>query len=56
MYLNLRLVVSAPRVIGEARPYVGYEGSDRDLGVSSIRYPVGAVIDLNAGAPPSSQA
>jgi hypothetical protein len=48
-YLNLRIVVPPPRVIGEARPYTGYEGSDREVGAYSILYPGAPAIDLGAG-------
>lgn len=45
-YLNLRMLISPPRVVGAARPYGGYLGQDRPTGDYSIRYPDGSCIDL----------
>jgi hypothetical protein len=49
-YLNLRLMIPAPRVVGAARPYTGYAGGDQEHGAYTIRYPDGSVIDLSPGA------
>jgi Acetoacetate decarboxylase (ADC) len=46
-YLNLRLIVPAPRVVGAARPYTGYAGGEQDHGAYTIRYPDGSVIDVS---------
>jgi hypothetical protein len=49
-YLNLRLMVPAPRVVGAARPYTGYAGGEQEHGAYTIRYPDGSVIDLSSAA------
>jgi len=46
-YLNLRLMIPAPRVVGAARPYTGYAGGEQEHGAYTIRYPDGSVIDLS---------
>jgi hypothetical protein len=51
-YLNLRLMIPAPRVVGSARPYAGYQGGEQEHGAYTIRYPDGFVIDLGSGAAP----
>ena len=47
-YVNLRILIPLQRVVGRARPFPGYLGSERDFGEYSIRYPDGSTIDLNA--------
>jgi hypothetical protein len=47
-YLNLRLRIPRPSVVGTVRPYAGYAGTDREWGAYTIRYPDGSVIDLHA--------
>ena len=47
-YVNLRILIPPQRVVGSARPFRGHEGSDRDFGQYTIRYPDGSVIDLVA--------
>jgi hypothetical protein len=49
-YLNLRLIIPAPRVVGAARPYTGYAGGEQEHGKYAIRYPDGSAIDLSPGA------
>lgn len=49
-YLNMRLMIPAPRVVGAARPYTGYIGSEREHGAYTVSYPDGSVIDLSLGA------
>ena len=49
-YLNLRILIPPTRVVGRARTYTGYAGSDRELGTYTMRYPGGAAIDMHAGA------
>jgi hypothetical protein len=46
-YLNLRIRFLPPRVVGGARPQVGYAGSDRARGTYTLGYPDGSVIDLH---------
>ena len=41
-------MIPPQRVVGPARPFPGYAGSDRDFGEYTIRYPDGSMIDLNA--------
>jgi hypothetical protein len=45
-YLNLRILITAPRVVGTARPFTGYAGQDVD-GTCTITYPDGSAIDLD---------
>jgi hypothetical protein len=49
-YLNLRLMIPAPRVVGTARPYTGYAGSEQEHGAYTIRYPDASVVNLSPGA------
>lgn len=49
-YLNMRLLIPVPRVVGTARPYKGYAGGEQEHGAYTIRYPDGSLIDLGHGA------
>lgn len=45
---TLRVIARAPAIVGDARPYQGYAGSDREYGRFTVRYPGTARIDQYA--------
>lgn len=48
-YMNLRIRIPPPSVVGSARPYAGYSGTDRERGAHTIAYRDGSLTDLHAG-------
>ena len=52
---ELHLALTFGHAVGEARPYLGYIGGDRDLGRYTVRYATEAPIDMYAPYGPSAK-